>query len=131
MALRDDLVTGAVVLGAGWYFFRYMRANAINTVADLIPAVNPPGYTALQSEVAATWIIPTGTPGQFTSPLADYVTGYPPGTVYAILPNDPTLYIIMDTGEWYKGEFTKGDLVNKSQAYLRETTGIKPWWNPF
>ena len=123
MALRDDLVTVAVVGGAAWYFLRYMRTNAINTLSDLIPAISPPGYADLQNVAASTAIVPTGRENQFTSPLADFVTGAPPGTVYAIRANDPALYIVMDTGEWYESGFTKGDLVNKSQAYYRHVAG--------
>lgn len=127
MALRDDAVVLVAVGGAAWYFFKYLRTNAINTLTDLIPAVSPPGYAELQTVAAETAIQPTGRENQFTSPLADFVTGAPAGTVYAIRANDPALYIVMDSGEWYESGFTKGDLVNKSAAYYRKVTGLLPY----
>lgn len=127
MALRDDLVTGAVIAGAGWYFLRYMRTNTINTLTDLIPAVSPPGYLELQGVAAETVIVPTGRENQFTSPLAEFVTGASPGTVFAIRSGDASLYIIIDTGEWYESGFTKGDMIDKSAAYYRKAAGLLPY----
>ena len=127
MALKDDLVVGACVVGAGWYFLKYMRTNAINTLTDLIPAISPPGYLELQKAMPETIINPTGQKNQFTSALFDYITNQAAGTVYAIRENDPTVYIVLDTGSWWDSGYTKGDIANKASAYYRHVAGLNPF----
>jgi len=129
MALKDDVVTGVVVAGAAWYFFKFMRDQAINTVADLIPALSPPGFSEVQKALVETEIIPVpGHPDQFNSGQLDWMLGQSGGT-YAIQHDDPNIYMVLDSGEWSQSGISKSEMINQSRAYIESKTGTSSTWH--
>lgn len=119
MALRDDvLILGAAALGG---YFLWKKLNVDNIINAIAPNISPSSWTAAVQESTRNNIQPVASMGgyanQFKSSLADWVTGAPLRSVYAVFPDDPYLYLVDDAGT-HQLAFTKQDLIDKTNAFV-------------
>lgn len=130
MALKDDALIIIAGIAGAWMIYDRLKPTAAFTaaVAAISEQINPPGFSALRDNMVKTDIQPTDN-GGFTSGLADWVTGMPAGTVYAVMPDNAWLWIIDPVNGWYESAYTKQNLIDKSHDYYARISR-STWW-PF